>query len=62
MMSWCDNGANIPGITNHFLTGFKTDCVRLEPIPDTGKRDKNLRVDRSWLKGKPTTVLLLKKM
>lgn len=53
-------GTNVTRITNHFLTGFKTHSMILKPIPNTGKMDKSLRLHRSWLKGNPTAVLLLK--
>lgn len=32
----------------------------MQPIPDTCKKSKNLRTDRSWVQGKPTTIILLR--
>lgn len=32
----------------------------MDPTPDSVKMMKNLRQDKSWTPGKPTTIILLK--
>lgn len=46
-------------VTNQFLIILKTDSLHeMEPIADTAKTAKNIRLDGSLAWGKPTTILL----
>lgn len=47
-------------MTYLFLIGFKAHSIHeMEPILDTTKMAKNLRLERSWDYGKPNTFIIL---
>jgi hypothetical protein len=48
------------GSDGHFLMGLRP-LHEIEPIPDTAKGARNLRLVRSWPRAKLITITLLKK-
>lgn len=58
---WFNNGTNVMEVTNHFFKKnvFKAHSMRCN-IHDTDKVVKDLRLDRPWVLGKPSTIILLK--
>lgn len=60
LMYWCNCGTSIVGVTTYF-DWIQGPLHERKSIPDTAKRAKKLRLDDYGPRGKPNTIIQLKK-